>query len=138
MSRKIKRGLSSTTFTISKLYQNITTAKPSTFILALVVLGIAIFLYGGGLYNIIMTPYPAVYYQNRFLLVYPGLSEQFIADSLISMILYAMGAAGLIIMYQSTKYAYKPRQAYMMLMGGIVLLLLAYIFIEAVVYYKTH
>jgi hypothetical protein len=44
--------------------------------------------------------------------------------------LYAIGFAGVLIIYQSTKYAYKPRQAYIMLFIGVALLFLAYVFLE--------
>jgi hypothetical protein len=124
-------------FSMGRLYQRITTAKPSTLVFSAVVVGFAIFLFGGGLYDIIMAPYPAVYYQNQFLIVYPGLSEQFIGDSLVAMILYGLGVFGLIIMYQSTKYAYKPRQAYMMFFGGTILLFIAYIVLEATIRLKS-
>ncbi len=50
--------------------------------------------------------------------------------------LYAIGFAGLLAVYQSTKYAYKPRQAYMMLVIGVTLLLLAYIFLEDAIQIK--
>ncbi len=59
-----------------------------------------------------------------------ALGEQFVSETLISNALYAMGFVGLFAIYQSTKYAYKPRQAYMMLVIGVTLLLLAYIFLE--------
>jgi len=110
--------------------------KPSTFILSIITIAMAIFLFGGGLYNLTVKPYPAVYSQGRFVLVYPQLSEQFIADSIAATILYSLGTVGLIVIYQSTKYAYKPRQAYMMFVVGTVLLLLAYIFLEVEVQIK--
>ncbi len=50
--------------------------------------------------------------------------------------LYGIGFAGLLAVYQSTKYAYKPRQAYMMLVIGVTLLLLAYIFLEDAIQIK--
>jgi predicted MFS family arabinose efflux permease len=77
-----------------------------------------------------MGPPPAVYYGGRFIFLYPQLSEQFISDSIISMILYSLGIIGLITIYQSTKYAYRPRQAYMMFLMGAALIILAYIFLE--------
>jgi hypothetical protein len=43
---------------------------------------------------------------------------------------------GLLAIYQSTKYVYKPRQAYMMMLVGVVLLLIAYIFLEASIQLK--
>jgi hypothetical protein len=56
---------------------------------------------------------------------------------MVATILYSFGIIGLIVMYQSTKYAYKPRQAYMMFIVGIILLLIAYIFLEATIRLKV-
>jgi len=136
MSRKVKKKISSLPYSMNRFYRRISTAKPSTFILAIIAIAIAIFLFGGGLYNIIMKPLPAVYYGGRFIFLYPRLSEQFVTDSMVATILYSLGIVGLITMYQSTKYAYKPRQAYMMFLAGLVLLFLAYIFLEATIQIK--
>jgi hypothetical protein len=83
-----------------------------------------------------MKPYPSVYYGGRFIFLYPQLSEQFITDSIIATILYSLGVIGLIAIYQSTKYAYKPRQAYMMFLVGAALLILAYVFLEVTIQIK--
>jgi hypothetical protein len=123
-------------YSMDKLYRRISTMKPSTLIISSLAIALAVFLFGGGLYDIIMKPYPAVYYGGTFLFIYPQLSEQFIADSMVAMILYAFGIAGLVIVYQSTKYAYKPRQAYMMFLMGVVLLFLAYVFLEVTIELK--
>jgi len=136
MSRKVKKKVSSLPYSMNRFYRRISTVKPSTLILSIIAIAIAIFLFGGGLYNIIMKPLPAVYYSGRFIFLYPRLSEQFITDSMVATILYSLGIAGLIVIYQSTKYAYKPRQAYMMFLAGVVLLLLAYVFLEATVQIK--
>jgi hypothetical protein len=118
-------------YSINKLYRRVSTTKPSTIILSIIVIGAAVFLFGGGVYDLTVQPYPAVYSGGRFILVDPRLSEQFISDSVVSMILYSFGVVGLLAIYQSTKYASKPRQAYMMFIIGVVLLLMAYIFLEA-------
>jgi hypothetical protein len=123
---------------MNKVYHRISTAKPSTLIISMLTMAFAVFLFGGGLYDIIMKPYPAVYYSGRFIFLYPQLSEQFISDSLVAMTLYAFGIAGLLIVYQSTKYAYKPRQAYMMFLMGFVLLFLAYILLETTIQLKLN
>lgn len=136
MSRKVKKSLSSLSYSMNKVYRKISTAKPSALILSLMAIAIAVFLLGGGLYDVIMKPYPAVYYGGRFIFLYPQLSEQFVTDSLVAMILYSLGIVGLIAVYQSTKYAYKPRQAYMTFLVGFILLLLAYIFLEATIQMK--
>jgi len=138
MSKTVKKSISSLSFSLNKLYRTISTARPSNLIVPMAAIAFAVFLLGGGLYDIIMKPLPAVYYQGRFLFLYPQLSEQFITDSIIAMTGYALGIAGLIAIYQSTKYVYKPRQAYMMLLIGVALLLFAYVFLEAVIHYLKH
>jgi hypothetical protein len=136
MSQKIKKRTSSMSFSMSRWFRRISTSKPSAFIISVVVISYAIFLFGGGLYTIITQPLPAVYYNSRFYFLYPELSSQFISDTVISAMLYALGFVGLLAIYQSTKYAYKPRQAYIMLVVGVTLLLLAYIFLEDAILIK--
>ena len=136
MARKVKKTAVSLSYSLQKLYTKISTARPSPFALAVIAMAIAVFLYGGGLHLIIVKPLPAVYYGGRFLFVYPQLSEQWVSDSIIAMILFSMGVAGTVFMYQSTKYAYKPRQAYLLFMIGAFLFFVAYISLEAVLNWK--
>jgi len=136
LSRTIKKSISSLSFSLNKLYKMISTTKPSDLLIPLLSIAFAIFCFGGGLYDWIMKPLPAVYYGGRFLFLYPSLSDQFIGDSIVAITCYALGIIGLLAIYQSTKYVYKPRQAYMMLIIGIVLMLLAYIFLETSLQFK--
>ena len=123
-------------FSLSRLFRKISTSKPSSLLVTIIVVSYAVFLFGGGLYTVITAPLPAVYYGQRFYFLYPELGEQFIADTVIAVMLYSMGFVGLLAVYQSTKFAYKPRQAYMMLVVGVTLLILAYIFLEDVILIK--
>ena len=136
MSRKAKRRASSMSFSLSRWFRRISTTRPSSLAITIIVIAYAIFLFGGGLFTIITQPLPAVYYGQRFLFLYPELGAQFVSDTVIAVMLYAIGFVGLLAIYQSTKYAYKPRQAYMMLVVGVTLLLLAYIFLEDVILIK--
>jgi hypothetical protein len=130
MSKKVKKQTSSMSFSLSRWFRKISTAKPSAFVISIIVIASALFLFGGGLYTIIEKPLPSAYVSGRFYFLYPNLSDQFISDTVISVMLYVIGFIGLLAVYQSTKYAYKPRQAYMMLVIGVLLLFLAYIFLE--------
>ena len=136
MTRPVKRGISSLSFSMNRLYRTITTAKPSSFVVGVLAVSVAVFFFGGGLYDLIMKPLPAVYYGGRFLFLYPQLTEQFISDSIVAMTLYALGIIGMIAVYQSTKYVYKPRQAYMMLIIGFALVFMAYLFFEETIRIK--
>ena len=131
MAKKFKKQTSSMSFSISRWFDKLSSAKPSSLIISIAIIGYAIFLFGGGLYTIISSPLPSFYIEGSgFIFIYPELGQQFIADTVIAVMLYAIGFVGLLSIYQSTKYAYKPRQAYMMLVIGVTLLLLAYIFLE--------
>lgn len=131
MSKSVKRNVSNLSFSLNKIYRAVANSRPSNLIIPVAAIAFAVFLFGGGLYDLIVQPLPAVYYGGRFLFLYPQLSEQFIGDSIVAMTVYSLGIFGLWSVYQSTKYVYKPRQAYMMMTIGVVLLLLAYIILEA-------
>jgi hypothetical protein len=133
MSKKVKKGASSASFSMGRWFRRISTSKPSTFAITAIVISYTVFLFGGGLLTLITRPLPSAYFGGKFYFLYPELGQQFISDTVISVMLYAMGFAGLLAIYQSTKYAYKPRQAYMMVVIGATLLLLAYIFIEVAI-----
>jgi hypothetical protein len=130
MSRKVKKQASSMSFSLSRWFRKISTAKPSTFIISIIVIASAVFLFSGGLYTIVIQPLPSAYVSGHFYFLYPDLGSQFVSDTVISVMLYTIGFIGLLAVYQSTKYAYKPRQAYMMLIIGVALLFLAYVFLE--------
>jgi hypothetical protein len=130
MAKKVKKQTASMSFSLSRWFRRISTAQPSTFIVSIVVIASAVFLFGGGLYTVIIQPLPSAYVSGRFYFIYPDLSYQFISDTVISTMLYAIGFIGILAIYQSTKYAYKPREAYMMLVIGVALVFLAYVFLE--------
>lgn len=136
MSKKAKRKVSSTSFSLSRFYNRISSAKPSSFVISIIVISYAVFLFAGGVYTITSSPLPAYYTGRGFIFLYPELGNQFISDTVIAIMLYAIGFVGLLAVYQSTKYAFKPRQAYMMMVIGVALLLIAYIFLEDAILIK--
>jgi hypothetical protein len=128
---RVEKWFTSFGFAVRKAYRKILTAKPSVFVVAITVVAVSLFLLGGGVYDFIAQPLPAYSYGQTILFFYPfTLSGQAIIESIGVMIAYAMGFAGLLLLYQSTKYAYKPRQAYMMLLVGVVLIVIAYFYVE--------
>jgi len=135
-SSNVKKRISSLSYSINRFYRKISTTKPSTMVLSAIVIAAAIFLFGGGIYDLVNRPLPSAYVSSRFIFLYPQLSEQFMTDSIIAMTLYSLGIIGAIAIYQSTKYAYKPRQAYLMFLIGAVFLIMAYIFLETIIQIK--
>ena len=139
MTSKIKKSSSNMSFSLSRWFRRISTNAPSAFIVTAVGISYAIFLFGGGLYTLINQPLTSFYNSNtgQFFFLYPDISSQFVSDTLISITLYALGFMGLLAIYQSSKSAYKPRQAYMLLIIGVTLLLLAYVFLEGSIQFKA-
>jgi len=116
---------------LQRAYWKIVTAKPSLLIFAVVIIAASIFMLGGGVYDILEKPFFAFFIEGRFIGVYPySLNEQLLAESIFVMLVYAIGAGGILLTYQSTKYAYRPRQAFMFLLIGIVFIIVAYICVE--------
>jgi len=142
MTQKIKKSSESFSFLLSRWFRKTTTNAPTAFIVSVVGLVYAVFLLGGGLYTLIgpdaAAHQPSAYVNGRFFFLYPDLSHQFISDTIISVILYALGFVGLLAIYQSPKSAYKPRQAYMLLVVGVTFLLLSYVFLEGSIQFKAN
>jgi multisubunit Na+/H+ antiporter MnhB subunit len=124
---------SSMSFSFSKWFDKIVSTYPTALIITVIVVGYAIFLFGGGLFSIVNEVPPSAFYQNKIYFLYPSIGDQFIADTVISVMLYLMGFAGLLTIYRSTKNVGKPRQAYMLLVVGVSLVLLSYIFLEGAI-----
>ena len=101
-------------------------------VVGILVVGASLFLLGGGIYDILIQPIVAIVASGgRIISFYPyGITEQLLLESVIIMVFYAMGFAGFLIAYRSTKYVYSPRQAYRFLLVGCVLLLIAYVLVE--------
>jgi hypothetical protein len=130
MGKSVNKQVSSLSFRLQKLYERILNYKPSLFLVGMAIVAVSIFLLGGGLYDLLTQPDQAWYYGGRMIVFYPSLTEQFLVGSILIMIFGAMGFAGFLIAYQSTKYAYNPRQAYRSLLVGCALLVIGYILIE--------
>jgi hypothetical protein len=114
-----------------RLQRSVMRAKPPTFIIQLFVITLSIFLLGGGIYNILKDPFIAIPLQGRWFFYYPyTIHEQSYIESLITMILLAIGATGFLLTYQSTRYLYKPRQGVALLTIGFALIFIAYYALE--------
>ena len=132
MSKRFSKQISSFAFWLQKTYERILTAKPSIFVVGILAVALAFFLLGGGIYDIMIKDVAVAYFASggRMIVYYPSLSEQFLLESMLIMIFGAIGFAGFLIAYRSTKYAYSPRQAYRFLLVGCILLIIGYILIE--------
>ncbi len=114
------------------------TLKPSTILLAGIAIAASVFLLGGGIYDLIEQPIVAFVSGGRIIPYYPqALNEQLLGESIAAMMLYSLGVMGLILAYQSTKYAYSPREAYTTLLIGLILLLIGWVLVEFFLFPST-
>jgi len=83
MSHKVKRQNSSRASSFERWMNKISSIRPSSFSITLIVIAYAIFLFGGGLFTIVVPIFPP-YVNNNFLFIYPELASQFISDTVIA------------------------------------------------------
>jgi hypothetical protein len=139
MSKKVKKGTSDASYSVGSLYEKISSFKPSTMAIVLGGIIVTILLISGTIFSLTPNSAGAIgYYSNKFIWFYPDLAGQYVSENMITAFMYAIGFAGLLTIYQSTKSAYKPRQAYMMIVVGIALLLISYVVLEYGFYVKTN
>ena len=99
--------------------------KPSTTVLLILVLGIVKFILMGGIYDILEHPISLLPTPGGYKVLIPGtLGQQTINESLIAGFLYMLGFGGLYMLLRSTRYAYRPRNAYLLLIVGTLVVLL--------------
>jgi len=105
--------------------------KPSTTVLALAVVLFVGFVLAGGVYDILEQPISLLPTSYGYSVVIQGtLGQQTLNESLIAAFLYFLGVAGLFMLLRSTRYAYRPRNAYLLLILGTLTVLV-------VVFYST-
>lgn len=145
MTKRTRRDADTMSFTLSRWYRRISEMKPSSITFVVVVVAVSTLLLSGLIYQFTAGTPLTFYDGNRFYFVYTadldpggsGLSGQLGMDVVISAMLYVFGFIGLLLMYHSTRNAYKPRNAYMTLIVGVTLVAFAYLFIEAIIRIKT-
>ena len=109
-------------------------------IMVVLVVATSIFILGGGVYDIIEarlgnlvailpTPsYPRFYYT--------GMTDQTFNESAYFIIFLIMGVSGGYISFRSSRHAYRPREARMLLLIGMALMIVATIGCERILTWK--
>jgi len=114
---KLGRAFSSFSHHLRKVFKRMRTLKAPKTLVSAIVISIAVFLFGGGVYDILEKPVSLIPVEQQRIIFYHPYSvfEQFLVESVIAMGLYLIGAAGLVLAYKSTKYSRKPRQAFILI-----------------------
>jgi hypothetical protein len=89
----------------------------------IVVVGLATFFLAGGIYDLLEKPVSLLPRSGErgWTFIYPsGLSGQTLNESILSALLYLIGMSGLYMLFRSTRFAYRPRNAYILLIVGFL------------------
>ena len=85
------------------------------------------FLLSGGIYILIEKPSALGFAgTGNAIFLYPQFDRMFLLEGLVAGILFIVGGIGFILIYQSTKYAYDPKYANILLYAGIALVLVSF------------
>ncbi|MFX0068649.1 MAG: hypothetical protein ACFFC5_01285 [Promethearchaeota archaeon] len=116
---------------------------PSPTVWYVICIAVVLFIFAGGLYNIVNQPLPFGQDPNTgepMIILRPPygtLSDQFVLEGMIGGILAFVGFLGFVIIYESTKHVYNPSYALMLLIAGIAMVVLAYVGAEWMIVIKT-
>ena len=97
--------------------------KGSWTVLFLAAISLATFFLAGGIYDLLEKPVSLLPRSTSqgWTFIYPGgLGAQTLNESILSAILYLLGLSGFYMLYRSTRFAYRPRNAYILLIIGFV------------------
>jgi len=97
--------------------------KGSWTVLFIAAIALATFFLAGGIYDLLEKPVSLLprASQQGWTFIYPGgIGGQTLNESILSAILYLIGLSGLYMLFRSTRFAYRPRNAYILLIIGFV------------------
>lgn len=101
--------------------------KPSKNVITFVVIAVSVIILGGGVYNFLEWPPLLVPYVNYPYWFIPGMTEQSLSESIVFIFFLTLGIVGGVLIFRSTRYAYRPREAKLILAIGITLLLAGFL-----------
>ncbi len=97
-----------------------------TILLYLVIVAFTVFVISGGIYVILEKPLAILPRGSGWTFIYRGsIHLQTLNESIVAAIVYIMGILGLYMLLRSTRLVYRPRQAYIMLIIGLLVTLIS-------------
>jgi hypothetical protein len=114
-----------------------TRRKPSTTVLLILVIGFVGFILAGGIYDIMERPISLLPTTTGYSVLIKGtLGQQTLNESLIAAFLYMLGLGGLYMLLRSTRFAYRPRNAYLLLILGTLTVLMVVFYSNSLISQK--
>lgn len=95
------------------------------------IVGFSVFILAGGIYDLLEKPLALLPRGGGWTFIYRGnVHMQTLNESIVVAIVYVLGLSGLYVVFRSTKYAYRPRQAYILLIIGVLITLISFFYIN--------
>ncbi len=132
---KLQRAFGNVGYSL-RIFRAPTTRRmtPSTTVLVMAVLVFVGFILAGGIYDILERPISLLPTPTGYSVVIKGtLGQQTLNESLIAAFLYMLGLGGLYMLLRSTRYAYRPRNAYLLLILGTITVLLVVFYANSLI-----
>jgi len=108
--------------------------RPSTTLSLIVVIVFVGFVLAGGIYDILERPISLLPTPTGYsVLIKRTLGQQTLNESLISAFLYMLGLGGLFMLLRSTRFAYRPRNAYLLLILGTITVMLVIFYTNSLI-----
>ena len=135
---KLQRAFGNLGYTLRIFRGPASRRKPSTSVLAILVVTIVGFILAGGIYDLTNSPISLLPTTTGYSVLIKGtLGQQTLNESLIAAFLYMLGLVGLYMLLRSTRFAYRPRNAYLLLILGTLTVLLVVFYSTALITQKV-
>jgi phosphoglycerol transferase MdoB-like AlkP superfamily enzyme len=134
---RLQRSLGNLGYSLRIFRGTTTRARPSTTLVLILILGFVGFVLAGGIYDILEQPISLLPTTTGYSVLIKGtLGQQTLNESLISAFLYMVGLGGLYMLLRSTRSAYRPRNAYLLLILGTFVVLMVVFYANALISQK--
>ncbi|MFH0896763.1 MAG: hypothetical protein V1850_01775 [Candidatus Bathyarchaeota archaeon] len=110
--------------------------RSSNSMLILFMVVIAIFILGGGVYDLMQKPISVLPTPSNPIFYYSGMTDQTLNESMIFILFLIIGISGGYLSFRSTRHAYRPREARMYIAIGVTMIIVAFIGCEAILALK--
>lgn len=97
------------------------TCPPKAAVFSVVILAV-LFVLGGNIYTLIMTPPPIAGFSNGLPRLFaPGLDAQLSIEGIVASVVAFIGVLGLSLIYYSSRYVFTPSDATRLMILGMIL-----------------
>ena len=135
---KLQRAFGNVGYSLRFLRGPTARRRPSTTVALLAVIAVVGFILAGGIYDLLENPISLLPTPSGYSLLIKGtLGQQTLNESLVAAFLYMLGLGGLYMLLRSTRFAYRPRNAYLLLILGTLTVLLVVFYTNALITQKV-